>query len=173
MCRENRGLLVAMQLDISIYPYLHPTHRCIRWKRDRGAEISRRTGTMADLSGRLRLSRDGLGTARQLQTLGDPGAVMPDTCSCPCTHTYTTMSLHGALSPYTKQSVEYLHCEGGTVVPLEALTAFCFHGVYCPSGASRPHMHPNPAPCAGNYGCGLLNAGHHRRCCFSHPAEVI
>ena len=34
-------------------------------------------GTMADLSGRLRLPRAGLGATRPPQTLGDSGAVKP------------------------------------------------------------------------------------------------
>ena len=49
---------------------------------------------MADLSGRLRLRCDGLGATRPPQTLGDPGAVKPDTCPCPCTPAYTTMLMH-------------------------------------------------------------------------------
>ena len=40
---------------------------------------------MADLSGRLRLPRVGLGATRPPQTLSDPGAVKPDTCPCTCT----------------------------------------------------------------------------------------
>ena len=52
----------------------------------------------------------GLGATRPSQTLGNPGAVKPDTCPCTCTHAYTPMSLHGPdPGPYTKQSVEYLH----------------------------------------------------------------
>ena len=51
-------------------------------------------GTMADLSGRLRLPSVGLGAARPPQTLGDPGAVKPNTCPCTCTHAYTAMSTH-------------------------------------------------------------------------------
>ena len=39
-------------------------------------------------------SRVGLGAARPLQTLGDPGAVKPETCPCTCTHAYTKMFVH-------------------------------------------------------------------------------
>ena len=52
-------------------------------------------GTMADLSGHLRLPRVGLGATRPLQTLIDPRAVKPDACPGTCTHASTTMLIHG------------------------------------------------------------------------------
>ena len=50
-------------------------------------------GTMADLSGRLKVLGDGLGATRPPQTLGGSCAVKPDTCPCPCTQAYITLSI--------------------------------------------------------------------------------
>ena len=49
---------------------------------------------MADLSGRLRLPRVGLGATRPPQTLGDSGTVKPGTCPCTDTHAHTTVFIH-------------------------------------------------------------------------------
>ena len=65
---------------------------------------------MADLSGRPRVPRVGLGATRPPQTPGDPGAVKPHTCPCPGTQGYTAMSIQrscpGASRPYAKQSAK-------------------------------------------------------------------
>ena len=115
---------------------------------------------MARLSGRLRLPRVGLGAARPPQTLGDPGAVKPDTCPCPCTRVHTTASIHGPdrghWGPYARQSAEYLRS------PAHAVAAATCHAVgdewavvHSPRsdarGRSRATRPQNPARLAGGH----------------------
>ena len=87
-------------------------------------------GTTADLTACLSLPRAGRGATRPPQTLGDPGAVKPDTCPCTCTQAHTTTSFHGPdrWGPYTPQSGECLRSPTQQALAAIACPVEC-HGV--------------------------------------------
>ena len=126
---------------------------------------------MADLSGRLRLPRVGLGAARPPQTLGDPGAVKPDTCPCTRTHTHTQPRQFRVLTGGTEALGKAV---GGVLaltrkqwlpleVPQRATGPDTWAAVHSPRHDARVGLSPDPGPALRVLRLVRLARGHHTR----------